>query len=204
MKNTLSHITCAMLLFSLACSKETELKKSVFIPDKDFPDLPAYTEWGYNTFGAYYDRELFIYTEYDVPAKIINNGGKTSFLLKGRKRGPDYYYDYNPVSMSISFDLYGFDPVTFTDLLSLNDSIVDLTGEDFKMVVTIDTVKHEEQIMSGTLWFKRAQHLVVDKNQVEVILSGEFDFSALVNEEPISITLGRFDVGIGRDNFFRY
>ncbi len=204
MKNYIIHIAFGALLLMAACSKETELKKSVFIPDTDFPDLPAYSEWGYNTFGAYYDRELFIYTENDVPAKIINTGGKTSFLLKGQKRSAQYSYDYDPVNMSISFDLYGFQPNTFSDLLALHDTTIDLTGPNFKMIVTIDTVKHEEQIMSGTLKFIRAQQLMVDKNQVEVILSGEFGYTALVDEEPISITLGRFDVGIGEDNFFKY
>ena len=204
MKNNIINIACGILLLSLACSREYELKESVFIPDTDFPDLPAYTEWGYNTFGAYYDRELFIYTENDIPAKIINTGGKTSFLLKGQKRGSDYSYGYNPVTMSISFDLIGFDPKTYTDLLALHDSTIDLTDSRFKMVVTMDTSKHEEQIMTGTLKFIRAQNLFVDMNQVEVILSGQFEYTALVDEEPISITLGRFDVGIGQDNFYCY
>ena len=108
MKNNIINIAFGALLLIVACSKETELGKSVFIPDSDFPDLPAYSEWGYNTFGAYYDRELFVYNESEVPAKVINTGGRTSFLLKGQKGTSGGYYSYNQVEMSISFDLYGF------------------------------------------------------------------------------------------------
>ena len=46
MKKQLLNISLAILLFLAACSKETELQKSVFIPDKDYPSLPAYSEWG--------------------------------------------------------------------------------------------------------------------------------------------------------------
>ena len=58
MKNNLIKITIGLAIILASCSKEFELDKSVFIPDKDYPDLPAYTEWGYNTFGALYDRDL--------------------------------------------------------------------------------------------------------------------------------------------------
>ena len=45
---------------------------------------------------------------------------------------------------------------------------------------------------------------MVDKQQYEIILSGVFDFQALINNEPTSISMGRFDVGIANDNFFKY
>lgn len=206
MKKHLIHVALITYFAVASCSKETELQKSVFIPDDDYPSLPAYSEWGYNTFGAYFDRELFIYNDYEVPVKIINTGGKTSFVLKGNKGTSAYYY-YDPyynTNMSICFDLYNFSPDSFSNLIILNDTIFDLTGPQCKVSVTIDTVRHEEQILNGYLQFKRAQMLIVDKNQIEVILSGYFEFQALLNEEPISVSLGRFDVGIGRDNFFKY
>lgn len=53
------------------CFKESDLKKSIFIPDPDDSRLPAYTEWGYNTFGAYFDRDIFIYTDNTTPFKLI-------------------------------------------------------------------------------------------------------------------------------------
>jgi hypothetical protein len=205
MKKQWLNLMIVAALFAAACSDEAELQKSVFIPDEDYPNLPAYTEWGYNTFGAYYDRELFIYNDYEIPAKIVNNEGKTSFILSGTKGiYYDYYYDNANGSMSMSFDLIGFLPQVYTDLVALNDSIIDLMDPNCRVIVTMQGNKYQEQIIGGTLHFKRVQNLIVDKEQVEVILSGTFDYQALVDDEPISITLGRFDVAIGKSNFYRY
>jgi hypothetical protein len=203
MKKLILNSLIGIFILFISCSKETELKKSVFIPDEDYPDLPAYTEWGYNTFGAYYDRELFIYNESEVPVKAVNTGGKTSFTFKGQKGSSDYYsYDYT--DMSLIFDFIGFAPQSYSDLVVLDDISVDLTDPACKVSVLIDTSKYEADILNGTINFKRAQNLLVDKKEIEVILSGTFEFQAVIKGEPVSITLGRFDVGIGPDNFFMY
>jgi len=204
MKKLLIYLPVALLLVLASCSDEMELKKSVFIPDDNNPDLPAYTEWGYNTFGAYYDRQRFLYDDYTMPAKMINTGGKTSFTLKGHisPSGYDYYGSAN--EMSLTFDFYSLDPQLYTDLITLNDLTVDLTGSTIKVRGKIDTTNFDIEILNGTIVFKRAQNLLVDKKMIEIILSGTFEFQALVDDEPISVTLGRFDVGIGKDNFYRY
>jgi hypothetical protein len=209
MKRLILYFPILMMLLIAACSEETELKKSVFIPDDVYPDLPAYSEWGYNTFGAYYDMVPFISNETGVPAKMINTGGKTSFALKGHlsTQGHYYYYDYydNSNEASLIFDFYSFDPQVYTDLISLNNLTVDLTSSSCRVRVIRDTASYDLEILSGSLFFKRAQNLFVDTKHVEVILSGTFEFQALVeDDEPISVTLGRFDVGIGYGNFFRY
>jgi hypothetical protein len=204
MKRLILYFPLVLLLISASCSDEAELKKSVWIADEDNPDLPAYTEWGYNTFGAYYERDLFVSNDYTLPSKMINTGGKTSFSLKGQKGPHGYYYYEPPEEMSIIFDFYSFDPQAFTDLIALNDLTIDLTGPTCVVRVIIDIANYDLEILSGTLVFKRAQNLLVDKKLVEVILSGTFEFQALVDDEPISISLGRFDVGIGKDNFFKY
>ena len=195
-----------------ACTKsaEFELEKSVYNADPYYPSLPAYSEWGYNTFGAYYDRELFTYNEKEVPAKVINTEGRTSFILKGGldriNYNDDYYSGYNTtyMDMSIAFVLPGFLPETYVDLVQLNDTIYDLTNPDCHVFATIDTATFEMDIFSGQLEFTRAQQLLVDKKPTKVILSGYFDFKALVDKEPISISYGRFDVGVGEFNFFNY
>jgi len=194
----------AALIFA-GCSDEAELQKSVFIPDEDYPELPAYTEWGYNTFGAFYDRELFIYNAYEVPAKVVNTAGTTSFILNGT-RGLYYYDEYSAGnnSMSVSFDLIGFLPQAYTDLVVLNDSVIDLMNPDCRVMVTMNGQKYQEEIIGGTLHFKRVQNLLVDKKQVEVILSGTFEYQALMNDVPFSVSEGRFDVAVGKDNFYRY
>ena len=205
MKNQFIMLMLTAALLFTACNDEAELQKSVFIPDDDFPELPAYTEWGYNTFGAYYDRELFIYNVYEVPAKVVNTEGKTSFILNGT-RGYYYYYEYSNGnnSMSVSFDLIGFLPQAYTDLVALNDSVINLLNPNCRVMVTMNGQKYQEQIIGGTLHFKRVQNLIVDKEQVEVILSGTFEYQALSNDVPFSVSLGRFDVAVGNNNFYRY
>jgi len=203
MKTKITFVSLMILLFVAACSKEFELQKSVFIPDAEYSNLPAYSEWGYNTFGAYYDRELFIYSEQEVPAKVVSTGGATAFILKGRK-GLSYYYDNTDNEMSVAFYLTDFLPITYTDLAELNQTVIDLTSPGCKIVVTIEAKEYEAQVLNGELEFKKAQQLIVDTRQIEVILSGHFAFQALVDGEPISVSYGRFDVGVGEDNFFRY
>jgi hypothetical protein len=68
----------------------------------------------------------------------------------------------------------------------------------------MDTDTFEVEVLQGKLEFKKARQLMVDTDQIEVILSGYFAFLALVDGEPVSVTDGRFDVGIGEDNFFKY
>ncbi len=189
-------------MIALSCSKDYDLQKSIFIPDESFPNLPAYSEWGYNTFGAYFDRDLFIYDDYEIPAKVINTGGKTSFILRGKKGGADYFSQEK--NMSVSFDLYGFNPSTYQDLVMLNDSVIDLTSPLCRIKIKIDTAESEASILNGNITFRRVQNLLVDKQNTEVIVSGTFEFQTFFKNEPVSCTNGRFDVGIGNDNFFKY
>jgi hypothetical protein len=190
----------AVLLTS--CSKENELKESVFIYDPENFDLPEYSEWGYNTFGAYYDREIFVSNDEAVPAKITVSDTSLSFLLEGEKRTDDYNSYYNNSNMLLTFTLPGSLPEQFADLAMFNDSIIDLADAACQVFVTIDTMKYEADILEGELNFKRVQILQVDKMLVEAILSGYFDFKAIINGKPITVSDGRFDVGIGRDNFY--
>lgn len=201
MKINLVIVLAISLVFS-GCSKENELKKSVMVYDTEYTDLPAYSEWGYNTFGAYYDRVVFIWNNEKVPAKVIVENNDMSFNLDGQK-GADYYYE-NSNAMTITFKLTGFAPQGYADLALLNDTILDLTNPAYQVIVSFDTVKYTAKILSGELNFKRAQNLWVDNTQEEVILSGYFDFKALVNDNPVTVSNGRFDVGIGPDNFYNY
>jgi hypothetical protein len=45
---------------------------------------------------------------------------------------------------------------------------------------------------------------MVDEINTEVILSGFFEFHALVENVPVTDSNGRFDVRIDGGNFFRY
>ncbi len=201
MKTRLIIFLSVLLLFA-ACSKENELKDSIMIYDEEYPELPVYSEWGYNTFGAYYDRQVFISNYETVPAKVIVTNNEMSFLLDGQNGS--YYDYYGPSEMSIILRIPGFTPEKYSDLLVLNDTILDLTNPDYELIVSIDTNHYTADILNGGFHFKRAQNLLVDEKQIEVILSGYFEFQALVGGKPITVSNGRFDVGIGTDNFYNY
>jgi hypothetical protein len=201
MKNQLFILAIFILVFA-GCKKENELKKSVFISDSELTDLPAYSEWGYNTFGAYYDREVFVSNNQMVPAKVVVSNNTMSFILDGQKGGSGgsgyYYYP----EMTMTFKLTDFLPAEYSNLTVFNDTTLDLKNPLYQVAISVDTVKYAVNILSGELIFKRAQNLSVDKKPIEVILSGYFDFKALINDKPVTISDGRFDVGISPDNFY--
>jgi len=200
MKTRLFILSAILLLFYTGCSKDNELKKSVFIKDSEFTDLPAYSEWGYNNFGAYYDREIFVSNDYLVPAKVIATDSSISFILDGQKGRSTYYSEYT--EMSLTFMLQGFAPRQYEDLTTLNDSVIDLKNPACQVHLSVDTLTYRAVILSGMLTIKRVQNLMVDKQPVEAILSGYFEFKALINDKPVTMSDGRFDVGIGIDNFY--
>ena len=88
MKNIIYRIAISVVIilqtaFMASCSMDdVELSRSVFIPDRTSPGLPEYSEWGYNTFGAYIDRVPFVSGE-EEPAKIYVNSDTLHFFLKG-------------------------------------------------------------------------------------------------------------------------
>lgn len=186
----------------VGCKKENELKKSVWIPDSDYNDLPAYTEWGYNTFGAYYDRQAFVSNNNAVPAKVIFTNNNTSFELYGQLNNLNY--DEPDKKMIMKFRLPNIKPTQYKDLIALNGVVLDLTDSLTQVTIINDTTENIVKILSGELKFKRVQNLIVDKKPIEVILSGYFDFRTLINNQPITIWEGRFDVGVGPDNFYIY
>lgn len=181
----------------LRCSSDTELKKSVFIPDPQSPDLPKYSEWGYNTFGSFYDRDAFVSDDNTVPLKVTTVDGNTSFIFSGHRNSR---YD----QVSITLVLHKLMPQTYSDLIGLNNTVIDLTLPDYELLITENGTTYQTKIISGSFQFKRAQNLLVDENPEEVILSGTFEFQTILNQVPVSFTDGRFDVGVGNSNFYKY
>jgi hypothetical protein len=59
-----------------------------------------------------------------------------------------------------------------------------------------DKSLHPVSVNSGELHFIRVQKLFVDNNPQETILSGTFKFQGIMDGTPVSVTLGRFDVGV--------
>jgi len=183
----------------LACSDESELKRSVFINDPDAPGLPKYSEWGYNTFGAYYNRDIVVSNDYEVPVQVIQQTNATTFQFKGQK-GSNYWGDF----FSIILTIQDFNPSSYQDLMALHQTVIDLTDDRYSVSITDATSTRSIQLLNGTFEIKRAQFLLVDGDPEEVILSGVFEFQAIIDGEPVSISEGRFDVGVGSYNFFKY
>jgi hypothetical protein len=190
----------ASILFLFHSCDEGGMDSTIFIPDDNDKNLPAYTEWGYNSFGAKYERLYFLATNSIVPCKITYENGRLNFYLNGRTVGnvAQQYYETEKMTLAISFPS---SPMTdYKDLISLNDTKIDLT--DANCVVKIIERDDYERILTtrnGHLTFKRAQLLRIDDKEDRVILSGYFDIQFLVNGIPENISEGRFDVGINKD-----
>jgi len=192
MKNQILIFTIfSFLLFS--CSK-TDLDRTIFIPDEDDPTLPAYTEWGYNSFGAEYERDYFLASQRIVPCKIMCENDRLRFSLNGTIR--------NNSEMSLEFIF----PVTlmneFTDLAQLNDVVIDLSSNDCTVKIWQGETEAVLEILDGKLHFKRIQLLHVDDKINRVIVSGIFELRFLQRGYPTTISNGRFDLGITNSVFY--
>jgi hypothetical protein len=191
----LAIVSIILSVFMLvACEKSTDLDESIFIPDEDNPELPEYSEWGYNTFGAFYDREAFVSNDFVVPLKVVTESGNTSFIFQG---------DLDHDRMSIELIMPGFSPATYSDLLNINGITYDLKASGWSVKVIIDGDNKTAEILEGNIVFKRVQKLNVDDKEKQSILSGTFEFKLKVNSVPVNVTDGRFDAGVGKDNFFK-
>ena len=184
-----------LFIFSGGCSTDYQLHRSVFINDKNNPGLPEYSEWGYNTFGTYIDRKVFVSDEYNQPGKIIINNDSCHLLLSGRS---------NTENISLEFAFKGYSPADYSGLISLNNTTFDLKGKDCIVLLNDSKGSRKLTVYEGSLFFKRVQKLYVDKVLTESILSGTFDFKTIINGEPVTFSNGRFDLGIGNDNFFKF
>jgi|BioPla2DNA2_1021312.scaffolds.fasta_scaffold11778_3 hypothetical protein len=196
------HIYFVALILAVAaitssCAYDSyELSKTVFIPDYENPGLPIYSEWGYNTFGMYIDRSTFVSTDHILPSKIIVNPDTFNIRLSGF---------YQSVSTTLTVSVIGYAPRDYPDLISLNDSTINLKEDN--CIITLGKKSEKAvklPIIDGYITFKKAQNLYVDNELSKTILSGTIQFRTFFDGEPVAITNGRFDLGIGYENFYYY
>ncbi len=180
-----------------SCSKETELTDSIYVADQEDPNLPAYTEWGYNTFGVIWERKYFTYSTSDIPLKITKNNDSISFLFQGIN---STNYEY----MGLRFTYIDGHINDYLDFLSYQDHSVNFIYDTVKVELLQQNMEPKTlNILDGTLHFKRAQTLFIDDREEEqIILSGTFSLKFLDNAIPESMTGGRFDFGINDDIFY--
>ncbi len=89
-------INAIWFLLSIAifegCVGDPDLQRSIFVRDKNYPDLPQYSEWGYNTFGAYFNEDVFVSNDYLWEPASVTQGDTAmvlSFHGEKRSRGKD-------------------------------------------------------------------------------------------------------------------
>lgn len=191
------------LLFLLAlfagCVDDSDLHRTIFVRDKLNPDLPKYSEWGYNTFGAYVNDEVFVsVNDYWDPATLSPVDTAMTLSFHGQKISKDR----DSTDMILYFIIHRNSPRDSQYLLSLNDAVIDLKTFSGKVIIGSDSTMYPVTVNNGELHFIRVQNLFVDNNPEETILSGTFQFEGIMNENPISVTLGRFDVGV--NYYFNY
>jgi len=176
-----------ILLLIYSCSIVDNFDKSIFIPDKEDPNLPAYTELGYNTFGAKYGNSYFLSSD-SSSFGVDYHGGILDLWLAGRQEN-------NNMSLTFSFP---FSPVyTYQDLVSLTGTTIDLTGASCNLIMRYEYQNEDTLIVSsGRLNFKQARILRIDNIENRAIISGTFDAQFLRNGLPEVISNGRFDLGI--------
>ena len=189
-------ICIILLLSALLFSCRDAMEKTIFIPDKEDANLPAYTEWGYNSFGAEYDRAYFLSSDAIVPCKVIYNNNLLQFSLSGRV---GYYRE-----MTLFFTFPFAQIFGYKDLVQLNNVKIDLSANDCTVKMLQDGTETTLHLLSGELYFKRAQLLRIDEEVNRVILSGTFDVRFLQNNLPANISNGRFDMGINEAVFYSY
>ena len=187
-------ILLIFILFS-SCSKDV-LDRTIFIPDENDNSLPAYTEWGYNTFGAEYERNYFLVSYDIVPCKILFKDNQLQFSLSGKIR-------YNQ-EMTLLFIFPSSQINDYKELLQLHKKEIDLSAENCIVKIMQNGNEQILDVFEGKLFFKRAQLLSVDDQVNRVILSGTFEVNFLQNNFPTRISNGRFDLGITKNIFYTY
>ena len=172
---------------------EDEMNRTIFIADENNSSLPAYTEWGYNSFGAIYDRNYFLVSRSVTPCKITYDKGMLNFYLIGKI---DYDYDSN---MELKFSFPSQRMNHFRDLVSLNNTTINLLDDNCTVTIEVNGNEDTISLLSGNLTFRRVQLLKIDGEENRVILSGIFELRFLRKDRPETISDGRFDMGINND-----
>ena len=196
MKKYIFIIIACMTIVS--CSKEDpQLNRTIFIPDENDTGLPAYTEWGYNVFGAKYERTYFKASESIVPCKIMYRNDSIHFLMQGVIGS-----NYSNNNMALTFIFPSERITNHNDFITFHKKVIDLSDGCVVKMITDDNEK-VLNITKGELNFKRAQLLSVDDVANRVILSGTFDIQFVgAGSFPENFSDGRFDFGITEREFY--
>ena len=192
-KQTLIVIIFSFLLAS--CYENDVMDQIIFIPDKHDPNLPAYSEWGYNTFGAKYGIDYFVVSmsNYITPCAISYSDHQFQFELRGIKGSDE--------TMWLLF-IFPSEPMSdYKDLVKLPKNEIVLSAANDCTVKINNTLFQE---LNGKLHFKRVQLLRIDGTMERAILSGIFELNFTKDGSHETISNGRFDLGINDKVFYSH
>ena len=187
------------ILFFSACTRTIGVKDlgTVFIPDPNDPQLPAYSETGMNTLGAYHNNKPWTSNNNGFGSVVV--GYEQDSIIVGLRGAPGFY--------EVKFLIPKHTVGRLEDLVFLNDSTFDLSDSNFKVKIDNDLIK----IQSGNFSIKRCRKLVVNSSATSndqyvnngVIISGTFDLSGSGSNGPVALSKGRFDLVVVNEDFVR-
>ncbi len=186
-----------------ACDDDDDDKCNhiVWIDDDEFAGLPAYTEQGYNTFGAYINGQTFTSNRNEYITQISFQSGDQTLTLSLEP----FYARLSPTNIGkLSFTFPYSHINKYTDLRNLQGTKIDLTNNNVEVQVLTNSELSAEQtitVESGELNFQRVQILTVDNEVLEAIVSGTFEFNGSNDQLLLNVTHGRFDAGVDANNF---
>lgn len=198
---------CATAAIFISCSKDDdykyELQETVWVSDENEPKLPMYTEQGYNTFGARFNREYFL---------SYRNGSQFPCLFSSKENNKlemtfNGHVSSKGMQLKIVFPC-GQAIRSWKEMVALNGKTIDLT--DPNVVVTTSYVDNYDNTSesytitphNGSITFKKVNLLNIDGVVREAVVAGEFNFGYEYNGNRYIISSGRFDIGVDEDIFW--
>lgn len=192
----------SLCLVSCVYEDEDDWDDSIFVADSDDYHLPAYSEMGYNTFGAKFNRSYFLYSD---DFSYSSRSSPCSFFAKKDSFEIIFYGEVDNYTSKDDYFIISFEFATnevlddFTDLILLDSTSYDLS-DSVSCIVKIQkenmTEKQVVEVERGSFSIVRAQNVYVNESLRYTALSGYFDLKFLYNGEIINIEKGRYDVAI--------
>lgn len=195
-----------------ACDDDDIIDETIWVSDSNNRHLPAYTEWGYNTFGARVNDGYLLSHRYGYSSPCRFNSGD-DFMTIEMFGHEDYYHRFgdNDYLEGLRFNIK-LDHITeYKELTTLGGRTFDLSDDSQTISVELlfsspRTGDDEARLLSverGSITFSKVVLLRIDEEVEEAIVAGTFEiYGTLSDGKKYHITKGRFDFGVNERNLF--